>query len=307
MAEIITYNNTDISAEVDVLAATHETYAGGRQADTLELVFDDDQGLWSKWKPAVGDSITYQNGGAGSGTMFVYEPEISNGLCTIRATSLPAAAKTKRSKSWEQVYLRQFGTEIAERSGLTFELCGLNNLYYDYMQQANEGDAAFLRRIAELEGGGIVVFDKRLIMFKDSELESQEAGVQLSALGGIFEHKDLSGGLYGAAEIRSGSYFGRFTADPDNKTIYIPDKKILCTSNAEAYRFAAGMLRMANKDKLTAKLTTNLTPAVTAGMTAELEDTNAPGWDGLVFLYRVRHEYHNARTVLYMRRPLEGY
>ena len=307
MTEIITYNNTDISAEVDVLAATHETYVGGRQADTLELVFDDDRGLWSKWKPAVGDTIAYQNGGAGSGTMFVYEPEITNGLCTIRATSLPKNAKIKRTKSWEQVYLRQFGAEIAERSGLTFELQGLENFYYEYMQQVAESDVAFLRRIAEMEGGGIVIYDKRLIMFKDSELEGRDAGVQLSTLGGLFESKDKSGELYGAAELRSGSYFGRFTADPDNKMIYTPDELIRCTSNAEAYRFAAGILRTQNKDKMTAKLTTDLMPEVTAGVMAELENTIASGWSGLFFLYRVRHEYHNERTVLYMRRPLEGY
>lgn len=309
MAESIIFNGQEISNEVEAMAATHEMYAGGRQADTITLTFSDDDGLWDKWKPATGDTLIYSNGGTSTGKMFIYDPEPSNGIYILRATALPQDAKLAHSKSWEQVYLSQFGTEVAARSGLTFELYGLENIYYNYMRQDAEPDIAFLRRIAELEGGGITVYDGRLIMFKESYLESQEPTIQLSTIGATFEPHDYTGNLYGAAEVRSGIYRGKFSADEENKRILQPDprQRIMCTSNAEATRYAAGLLRMANKGTREARMQSTLMAELSAGICISLDNPAIPSWGGSFFVHHLRHEYHKETTTLFMRRPLEGY
>ena len=307
MREIITYNGKDISKDVETIAATHEMYAGGRQADTIELVFLDDEKLWAKWQPVVGDVISYQKGGTPTGKMFVYEPYIDNNLCIIRATSIPGGMSIVRSKSWEQVYLQQIGDEIAKRSGLEFELLGFSNLYYDYMKQDNQTDGGFLRNLAELEGGGITVYDGRLIMFKESYLEEQKEKAIITTTGAQFERIDRTGSLFGSAEVRCGSFFGKFTADKTNGRILKPQRTISCTSNAEAARYAAGILRQANKEKTEAILRSPLMPDVSAGVVVDLNNTIVPSWSGRFFVYKIRHEYHKDKSTTFMRRTLEGY
>ncbi|NCB64464.1 MAG: hypothetical protein EOM52_12905, partial [Clostridia bacterium] len=97
---ILTYNGVDIYPDISLQYCVHETHAE-RQADSLTLRFNDPKGVWSKWAPAPGDVVTFEDGSSRTGAMYIHHLSPENGLFTIRALSLPLSSKIKRSKSWE--------------------------------------------------------------------------------------------------------------------------------------------------------------------------------------------------------------
>ena len=305
MAEKIIYNNTNISTATTSMAATYDMFVGAQQADNIVLTFEDSDSRWKKWAPKSGDTIEYQRDGVSTGIMHIYEPQLLNGLCIIRACSMPQDAKVKHSKSWQQVHLLQFGNEVAARFGMTFELLGLSDLYYEHMRQENETDIGFLQKIASLEGAALILFNNRIIMAQEKPLEASDAILQVSAAGSYIESSDKRGLAYGSAEVRAGVYYGKYTADASNKRNFLPEQSIMAGSNAEAARFAAGQLRQINKQLTDAKMQTSLMPELTAGVNIELTGSDVPFWNGKNYLYHVRHEYHKQQTTLFMRKPLE--
>lgn len=80
------------------------------------------------------------------------------------------------------------------------------------------------------------------------------------------------------------------------------------TDQAEADRFAKGLLRDANKEATVATLWTGtLLREYAAGSVVTLSTESVASWDGTAFVSRIRHDYVKSRSKLYLRKPLEGY
>ena len=305
MSEQIIYNNVDISGSVETEEAVHDMYAGCEQADTLTLTFEDEGADWDAWGAVPGDTVVYKNGGTSTGTMYVHSVYPENGFFTVRAASIPQNAKLCHTKSWESVHLLQVGSEVAGRFGFSFRIEGMENFYYDYIAQENEPDIAFLNRIAKLEGGILIVYNNEVILYGEEALEKRETDLEVTTGDGTFSGCDRSGDIFGKAKLSAGSCYGVFTADPSNSRTL--DIKGRATSDAEAKRWARGLLRQANKNGRTCRLQKDIMREFSAGITVDLDNQAAPKWSGKMFLYHVRHEYKKERTTLFMRPPLEGY
>ena len=61
------YNGVDISSSVTLQTANLIDSAGGR-FDSIELEFEDSAGDWSRWKPALGDTVRLIQDGFDTGT-----------------------------------------------------------------------------------------------------------------------------------------------------------------------------------------------------------------------------------------------
>ena len=167
-----------------------------------------------------------------------------NGLFTIRAMSMPKSGKTKKSKSWEGVRFLQLANEFAGNHGLTFQNYGCMDQVYPYIKQDNETDFALFHRLCALEGCQMLIFDGKLLAYNEQYIEGQTPAGSLSVdENGVFSYEDNRGGMYGSCEIASGSYSGKFIADSSNSSVLRPAVPIQVTSNAEAARFAKGLLR----------------------------------------------------------------
>ncbi|MCI5996097.1 MAG: hypothetical protein MRZ45_09185 [Blautia sp.] len=306
MAERLYYNGVDITNEVKVIAATIDQYTGSERADTMELVFSDEDG-WGSWKPKTDDQIRYIRDGSDSGTMYIYDMSLESSLTVLYVTSTPITMRTRKTKAWEQVYLTQIGKEIAERSGMSFEMVNLADQYYSYIKQEKETDAAFLGRLAMLEGAALLIYNGRVILAKESELEAKDPTAYLDLNGGYYEYYDRSNEAYGSATLTVGQYKGVSIADKNNTKQYNANAdKIQASSDSECTRFAAGVLRNKNKGLTNFTLKTTLMLEIAAGITCELEDAPT-GWSGSLFVHHVRHEFHKTRTIVFARKPLEGY
>lgn len=303
----ITYNGVDITDDVSVNRCYHDMYAGV-QSDTLRLRVNDVRHLWDSWGPAAGDEIKVDNGNASTGTMFLAAVKSKNGLFDLVAQSAPKSGYTKQRKAWRQVRLLQIGEEIAARNGLTFSSFGVTDRLYSYILQDDVGDLMFYHNRAQLEGCSIQVYDKRLILFSEPYLESTEPAETLELTDdGDYEYNPRQADLFGSCVVNGGQYSGTFGVENGSARVYRPDVFGGVGSDAEAERFAKGLLRAVNKGCMSGFVRLPLLTGYAAGSVVNLVNPRASSWDGPVFLDHVRNDYCRGKSKMFFHRVLEGY
>ena len=301
------YNGTDIYSDVSVNYCVHEMFAE-KQADTLVIRFNDTKGVWSKWQPAAGDTVRFKEGASDTGKMFIHSMKPENGLFTIRAMSMPKTGKIRKSKSWEGVRFLQLANEFAAGHGLDFKNYGCEDQLYPYIKQENESDFALFSRLCTLEGCQMLIFDGALLAYNEQYIEGQAPAGSLEIdENGVFHYADDRETMYGSCEIASGSFSGKFVADASNSAVLRPEIAIKATSNAEAARFAKGLLRNANKYGRTGQFSKALMTGYAAASLVTISTAKADMWDGTVFVHKVRHDFVGNKSTVYFRDLLEGY
>lgn len=312
MAEVRTvkviYEGVDIYPKISVNRCYHDMYAE-KQSDELLLKLNDTRELWDKWSPKQGDRIAIEDGAAKTGQMFIESVVPESGMVTLRAYSMPQSSKDKRSKSWERVKFLQLVQEISDRHGLTLETYGIVDQIYDYVEQNNLSDFAFLQMRCTLEAAAFLVYDGKLVVYNEPYMESQTPidTIRITSVN-EFEYQNEATKAYGHSEINNGDLTGIFAAPSGNeKTL----KKILpfrLTDQAEADRFAKNILRDANKNSTIGILWSgSLLHAYAPGTVVNLTTQGVNSWDGPAFISRIRHDYVKTRSKVYFRKPLEGY
>lgn len=303
----IMYQGVDIYPDISVNQCYHEMYAEGH-SDELILRLNDTQGRWDEWSPEAGDTISVSDGAADTGKMFIHSIIPENGSITLRALSCPLTALDPSSKSWEKVRFFQICEEIADRHALKFVSIGLTDHSYKFVSQTNEPDFIFLQKRCRLEGTAFLVFDGRLVVYDEQALEQQSPVKTIRVTtDSEFEFSDKSGQMYGAAMITNGLKNGQYKAGIGKKTLkeYLP---LYMDDEIEASRYAAGLLRNANKYMVSGVI---WYPAVASDVAAAsmitVHNDVLTSWDGTMFVYRIRHDYEKRKTKIFLRKPLEGY
>ena len=302
------YEGVNIWPSVSVNACVHEMQANGR-SDSLVIRFNDTKSLWDKWKPVKGETVELVEGPARTGKMFVSGIEPENGLYTLRAMSMPLSGENINNKSWEAVGFLQLGQEIATRHGLGFAYYGVKDQTYPYLSQNGLADFEFYLQRCQLEGCGMLIFDGKLVVYNEQYMEGLQPTATLEiGADGVFEYYDNSALSYGSAEVSSGKYKGTFKAPNGNTSrVLRPRNPINCTSNAEAIRYAKGLLRAANKDSYAGTIKRSLLVGYAAASLINIKTAKASSWNGSVFVTKARHDYIKGETKLFFRKPLEGY
>ena len=300
-------NGVDIFAQVSVRYCVHEMFAEKR-ADRLTVRLNDPGGMWSKWNPAPGSAISFENGAAKTGKMFIHSLKPENGSYTIRALSMPMSGGARRSKSWAGVHFLQLANEIAARHSLTFENYGCKDQLYTYIAQENESDFSFFWRLCMLEGYQMLIYDGKLIAYNEQYIEGQAPAATLEiGEDGVFAYEDRTELAYGSAVVSSGNFSGTFKIAGGSDRILKPGTGIKVTSNAEAARYARGLLRNENKGLSCGSFCRELMPGYAAASLIRLKTTKATGWDGKIFVTGVRHDHVGNKSTIFFRKPLEGY
>lgn len=302
----ITYKGVDITDSVSINRCYHDMYAGG-QSDTMHLRVNDTKKLWDAWGPAAGDEIRIDYGAISTGTMFVADTIPQNGIYDITAQSAPKSGFDQQNKAWQKVRLLQIGDEIAKRNGLSFHSYGVEDRLYSYLSQA-EGDFRFLNRIAYIEGCAVIVYDKKLIMYSEKYMESQEPTETLEiTIDGDFRYQERRANLFGSCVVESGMYHGQFSVDNGSSRVLVPERMPAAGSNEEATRFAKNLLRHYNKGCCSGFVRSPILPGYAPASTVALSNARAASWDGPVFIEHVRNNYGRGESKIFFRKPLEGY
>ena len=302
------YEGVDITTKVAINRCEAETYAENK-ADQLLLRFSDAATNWDKWHPHRGDTIQINDGAARTGKMFITSITPENGLFSLRATAMPPTGENINSQSWENVRLFQLVNDIAKKHGLAVKIYGVTDQLYPYIQQTRMTDFVFLNRLLQMEGCAMLFYDGALVIYDELQRDRSLASATVKiGVDGRFGYTDNSSQSYGSIELVSGSFRGTFTdsAAPAARVLK-PATPVECMSDAEAQRFARGILRQANKNAYTGNFRRKFSAEYAAGSVLNLQTEKAPSWNGKIFITRTRNNFITGESKIFFRRTLEVY
>ena len=190
----IFYNGKNISTTVDMfLESFRYTDPASGESDSIALTLGDWDRKWiSDWFPDKGATLaarilTHDWWRQGEmlqlvcGTFTLDEISFSGfpDVMTIGAVSTPASdafKTTKRTKTWEEVLVRQMATDIADRYKLTL-VYDAPAIRVSYVEQSETADSAFLETICSDYGLSLKVYSNKLVIF-DRESYKQKPAVK---------------------------------------------------------------------------------------------------------------------------------
>lgn len=287
------YNNKDISANLagHVLSVEHEDNAGGK-ADDLRVTLEDRDDLWKNgwfpqkgaelkasfvcrsW-PSPGRDIVYN---AGIFTLDEIESAGPPDTITIKAAASDVTTSLRREKKtrpWENVTLEQIGQTIVRAGGMTLFYDSAEPVQFTRVDQREESDLAFLKRLAEAHGMNCKVAVGKVIMYACKEYDAMPAVLSLSRGDGClrtWHFTSKTSEVYRACQV---AYW-----DPDKKQeqVYVyeppqaPASGQVLKINERVESMAAAMerarteLRKKNKMEVTAELSSWGLPEAKAGL-----------------------------------------
>lgn len=302
----ILYESSDITNLVNINKADFTDNSGGI-ADSLDIQFCDPEGIWSRWKPKKNDKIEIRQDNFKSGLMFIDELEQQRGMFKIRALSIPQEAKSCNTQAWEAVRFMEFAVEIAARYGFKLETYGTDNHLYNRVDQFQKADFEFLADRCLLEGYMLKITDSKVVIYSEPYLEGIEAvkTVTLDQLDGPYSFKNTSIGIYSSCSIACGQLKSQYKPSVAPIGAVLKYKDIYVSSQGEGERYARNLLRARNKYENLGRCTIELDTTLAAGNSIDIAGIGLA--DGKYFCSQAVHRFMDKKTVLKLRKPLEGY
>ncbi len=315
----IKYLKKDITADLApyLISFTYTDYAHGK-ADDLELTLADPKGLWlSDWYPGKGDqveaSLEFEETVLNCGVFEIDEIEASAPPreVVIRAHSALVTKDlrlTKRTKTWENTSLQAIAQEIASKAGLTLLFDG-EDPQFKRIDQTNESDLAFLKRICEKTGHYLKLAHEKLIISQETFKNGGPLAGTLKPEGLLsWSFRDKTHKIYKKCRV---SYW-----DPEKKQVLTHEEEdpnapetgeVLVVNErveglSQAIELARKRLAMANRFKTEGEVRLPGDPKLVAGVSVELSGFGE--LDGRYAVEESQHEYSREgyTTTLKLRR-----
>jgi uncharacterized protein len=307
----IFYNTKDITNDVEPLATKVIDNASYKR-DSLEVTFSDTDKIWSKWKPKKNDVIQVKENGFDSGAMYIDGLIQRPGMFSLIALSTPQNSNTTRTKAWEEIRFLTIVNEIADRYKFKVKTFGIENHLYSRVDQIEASDFSFLANRCILEGYGLKISDKTIIIYNEHTEEQKEASsiVYENDMIGDYEFNDGSNSfmkIYQKCIVKSNHKSGFFQSEFEDKTVFGASlvKTIYCSNKAEADRYTKGLLRNENKYLVSGAFKHKLNKTWAAGTNIEIKDIGM--FDGKYFIDKIIHDFINDKSFVNVRKALEGY
>lgn len=164
--------------------------AGSGEGDTLSIELENIDKRWlNDWFPIKGDTIsakinmlnwykekdkhTFNCG------KFLLDDFSFSGRplkCSISALSTPmdqSFKATERSKTWENVKLKDIANEIAQRASISLEY-DADDIVIKTIEQSKQTDADFLSQLCEKYDLSIKIYSYKLVIYDTSKYEQKE-------------------------------------------------------------------------------------------------------------------------------------
>jgi phage protein D len=180
------YNGVDITEDI-TRYGTSVSYTDNDEgeSDQIEVVLEDVDNLWkNSWYPEKGAKLTLSIGYDSDDRLVDYgdfeidEITVNGPPDTVTIKALAAVIKsslrTKRSKSFENVTLREIAAYIATKNKLALQGV-IPSVRFDRVTQYREKDLSFLRRVSIEYGCLFSVRGSKLIFTQSKDLEAAEA------------------------------------------------------------------------------------------------------------------------------------
>lgn len=279
----MTYNDKDASQMAQYLSSFKHTDVASGSSDSISIELNDRDRKWiGGWFPRKGDRLkptiqmfNWERDGAYEaikcGTFIVDDFSFKGGpiKLTIQALALPSLSgfkATARTHVYENTNLKEIGSVIAQRSGLTLYY-EAPNVPIENAAQDNTSDCSFYDSLVVKYGLALKLFNDRLVVFEEATYEARESVAELS-------ESDFDPGWQWNTTL-AGTYTGvsyQYTNTDKNQTFTVNigggDRILVCNDEAnnqsEATAIAVAKLNNANKGTTTMKITMKANRRITA-------------------------------------------
>lgn len=305
----ILIDGKDISDSVTVSRCIHEDSVSGR-SDALSVSFNDDtdsETNWRGWNLVKGTEIEVNTDQFRSGVMYVSRISVADGRFDVRAQAVRNQARDESTQSYEDVSFFELLTEGAKAMDLTLETYGLTDYTYARVIRLKQNWLGFLNQRCLLEGVGIKIYDKKLVVFSEKLFENASAAKKIDA------EDFASQPEFVTSDDLIREVHNRFQADSLIDTTVQSgiscgrrvETETVCTSIGESIRFSNNLMRVTNKNEYRASgVVTGC--ELSSGVTVELEGSIFGVFEGLNFVDRVVTDMVHESQKLYMRKPIGG-
>lgn len=299
------YNNINIINDVLVTKAVINDNSGGI-ADSIEIEFSDSKCEWRNWNVKKNDTLILEKGRFKSGIMFIDSFGINKGKFRIYAKSVPLKAKEQISKPWENISFMHLANELASILSLELKTYFIKDITYKTLDMSNRTPLGFLNELCILEGYSVKVTNKSLVIFDERELEKYPSIRTLSAedFEGDYDFYTKSNDLYSSCLIKS---FEESVIQYEFKCNVIGPRliKTFKVENiGQAERYAKNLLRNTNKFETTGTFKISLDDELAAGNTIDIDISD---FSGKYFIYSIRNDLINNKSILKVYKIMEGY
>lgn len=305
----ILIDGKDISDSVTVSSCIHEDSVSGR-SDALSISFNDDtdnKTNWRGWNLVKGTEIEVNADQFRSGTMYVSKISAADGRFDVRAQAVQNQARDESTQSYEDVSFMELLQEGSKVLDLTLETYGLTDYTYESVIRLKQNWLGFLSQRCLLEGAGIKIYDKKLVVFAEKSFENASSVRKIDAedfaVRPVFvTSDDVIREVHNRfrainlidTTVQSGISYGKRI-----------ETEIACTSIGESIRFSYNLMRATNKNEYRASgVVTGC--ELSSGVTVELDDSIFGVFSGLNFIDRVVTDMVYQSQKIYMRKPIAG-
>lgn len=322
------------------------------QVDDITLTVEDKAQLWQdSWFPEPGSKIdltlyvlnkdSLDDGLAELhvGIFEVDEIEVDGMPSTVQIKAVSANSEgtlrgEKKNRTWENISIWKCANDIAYENGLALAWYCEDNPNLDHVEQSDESDLEFLRKVVKDAGFCLKVDSKRIIIFDEQKQEEGEPLAYFIRPGTTVPQGNMTTTTSGPAPKEFNRFFSyRMTAKtrdvykechvrykkgkekavieatykaPDGtmgKTLEVNEQ---VNDTAEAERLAKKKLREKNKEAIQGNFTLYGDFMFASGMLIQLK--NFGKFDGKYIVTKVNHNLGSGYTCsLDMRRCLNGY
>lgn len=352
---------TDISEDLmQYLKSIEYTDNLADAVDDLTLTLEDKATLWqADWFPDTGAKLrvilnTYNNQNLGEGLKQLDLGEFE--VDQIEISAMPSVVQVKavactgdntlrgekQNQEWKETTVSVIVNDIAAKNGLTMTWLCDEDPAVDHVEQSDQSDLEFVRKLCKDNGYNLKVTSEKMIVYDEKQMESEEpkltflrpgspAAMQIyvvhaastastastaqeaAKLDTFFSYKMTAKtrDIYKACHVKykekkSDTVIESTFEDPsktDGKTLEVNTQ---VKTQEEADRLARKKLREQNKDEVTASFTVGGDFIFWAGEVVELSKFGH--FDGKYIITKAAHHMGSGYTVdLDMRRCLDGY
>lgn len=219
---------------------------------------------------------------------------------TINSTSLAFSAdirQTRKNKVWKNYTLHGIALEIAAGGGMGCMFESNSNPRYNRVEQADQSDIDFLKKLCQDAGISIKVTDGKIVLYDQAVYEAKEPvlTIEKGRKGGYIKYKLSSGSAdtqYAMCRVRymdpaTGRCIEGTAKDEDVSGEQCLEITAKVASAGEAEALAKKRLRLYNKSAKTAVFTMPGDIGLVAGVTVLLRGWG--GWDGKYIVTRAVH------------------
>ena len=311
----VIYNGSNITEYVDkYLESFQYTDPASGESDSLSLTLGNWDQIWlSGWFPdkgAVisanvharhwirqGDLLTLDCG------LFTLDDISFSGIpdvLTMGAVSAPAdnAFKgTERTKTWEDVTVRQIASDIAGRYGLTL-VYDADTIKIAKVEQSKEADSSFLEKICKDYGISLKIYRHKLVLF-DREKYKAKAAVATIDRGDMLNYtfNTTLDGTYTGGEFTFTTDKGKEVKASIGSGPRILKANVSASTTAEAKQKLISAVEEANHSETTLSFSTIGNTSLVSGQCINITGLGIA--DGKYYIDKATHSVGTAYTTAF--------